>query len=223
MKAYKRVISIGAHPFDAEVMAGPMIIRQNKLGAKCTLAHVTTGRLERSDATEAEKQEYLTSLNNQIANAAKALGADVWQMNYISSKMPDVYEFVDTIANYLRAEKVDLVISHHLGTMHDRHYYTYKGVYEAVKKLRREGINIDLLYGENLEDLVGFIPTKYVLIDEEEVEQWFNALKKYDLYHGKINAIPYDAYYRTMGKVRGIEAGSAEFLKAYMHAGLIEY
>lgn len=220
---YKRVISIGGHPLDAEIMGGPMIINMNKKGAKSTLVHVTTGRLENKDATEQEKKDYLDLLESNISNAANALGADVWQMNYLSSNMPTMSEFVKVIADYLREEKADLVITHNLGTLHDRHYFTYRGVHEAVKILRREGQTIDLLYGENLEDLIGFTPTKYLYMSEEDVETWFNSLNQYDLFRGGVNVVPYVEYYTTMGRVRALEAGAPGFVKAFMHGGLIDY
>lgn len=223
MKTYKRVISIGGHPLDAELMGGPLCIRQHSLGAKCTLVHVTTGRLEKKDATKEENEIYLSKLNRQIDAVAKDLNCDVYKMNYISSQMPTMPEFIDVLKKYFKSEGADLVITHHIGTLHDRHYFTYKGTLEAVRQLRREGIDIDLLYGENLEDLVGFIPTMYLQLSEEEKNQWFSALKNYEIYNGGINTVPYDDYYRTMGKVRALEAGCPGFVKAYMHAGLVEY
>ncbi len=223
MKNYKRVVSIGGHPLDAELMGGPMALRMNARGAKSTMVHVTTGRLERKDASEAEKLQYLKDLDDQIKIVAKKLGCDVYQMNYVSSAMPTMAEFVDTIYNYLKKEEVDLVVTHHIGTMHDRHYYTHRGVSEAVKRLRREKVDIDLLYGENLEDLVGFVPTAYIQMPQAHVEQWFEALKNYEIFNGKVNTVPYLDYYTTMGRVRGIESGCPGFVKAYMHAGLVEY
>ncbi len=137
--------------------------------------------------------------------------------------MPTLAEFTQVIADYLRQEKADLVITHNLGTLHDRHYFTYRGVHEAVKRLRQEGQDIDLLYGENLEDLIGFTPTLYVKMGEEDVAAWFDALQQYDLFQGAVNVVPYDDYYRTMGRVRALEAGTPGFVKAFMHAGLVEY
>lgn len=223
MKDYKRVISIGGHPLDAELMGGPIILNLNKKGAKSTLMHVTTGRLEAKDATEEEKNKYLDDLKHQIQDVASTLGADVVELGYLSSNMPTMPEFVEVIKKYLREENADLVVTHHIGTLHDRHYYTYRGVHEAVKSLRKEGQKIDLLYGENLEDLVGFVPTKYLLMPTEDVDQWFTAVNKYQIYRGGVNVVPYDDYYRTMGKVRALEAGTPGFVKAYMHAGLVEY
>ncbi len=84
-------------------------------------------------------------------------------------------------------------------------------------------MEIDLLYGENLEDLVGFIPTKYLEMSNEDVDTWFTSLKHYDLFRGEISSVPYEDYYKTMGKVRGLESSCPNFVKAYMHAGLIDY
>lgn len=222
-KEYKRVISIGGHPLDAEIMGGAMLLKQNSKGAKTSLVHVTTGRLEDKNATEEQKKEYLDLLNKQIQEAAMALNSDVVCLNYLSSNMPTMPQFIDVIYEYLKKEDADLVVTHHMGTLHDRHFFTYKGVLEAVRRLRKEGKDIDLLYGENLEDLVGFVPTKYQLLNDDEKKQWFNALNKYDLYRGGVNIVPYDDYYRTMGRVRALEAMTPGFVKAYMHAGLVDY
>lgn len=222
-KQYKRVISIGAHPLDAELMGGPMCLHYNSRGAKSTMYHVTTGRLENKDATEEEKTAYLEGLNTQIKNVADHLGCDVIQKGYLSSNMPSETEFIKVVYDYLKEEQADLVITHHIGTMHDRHYYTHKCVTHAVKLLRNEGVSIDLFYGENLEDLVGFVPTKYLQLTTDEVEQWFNALGKYDIFNGGVNTVPYVDYYRTMGRVRGLESSCPGFVKAYMHAGQITY
>jgi len=106
--------------------------------------------------------------------------------------------------------------------MHPRHYYTHNTVKEAVKLCRLNGMNIKLLYGENCEDLVGFIPQAYYQLSKDEVETWFNALRKYEIFNGKVNDVPYYEYYSTMGKVRSMECGSRSFTKAYMYASLIE-
>lgn len=221
MSKYKRVVSVGAHPLDAELIGGPLMIRHQKKGAKCTMVHLTAGRLEYPNATEDEKQAYSQKLEDEIENAAKEMGCDSYAMNYISSEMPKTAQFINILVDYFTKEGVDLVITHSRGTLHPRHYYTYETVSEAVKKMRLNGINIDLLYGENCEDLIGFIPTKYILMDEDEKDIWFQGLRKYEIFNGKVNDVPYFDYYNAMGTIRAIEAGTHGFAKAYMHAGLI--
>ena len=74
MEIAKRVVSIGAHSLDAELLGGPLVIKYAKQGSRCTLIHVTQGRLEDPNAAEEEKQAYLKSLLDQNQRAAKALG-----------------------------------------------------------------------------------------------------------------------------------------------------
>lgn len=41
MSEVKRVVSIGAHSLDAELLGGPLFVKYSKQGAKCTCMHVT--------------------------------------------------------------------------------------------------------------------------------------------------------------------------------------
>lgn len=222
MAKYNRIISVGGHPLDAELMGGPMMIKYAGQGAICTFVHVTKGRLTDATATEKEKNAYEEALNNEMKNAAAAMGCDSFNMNYISAELPGAEEFTKIIADYLRKEKADCVITHARGTLHPRHYYTYEAVTQAVRILHEEGNPIQLYYGENCEDLIGFTPTVYVRMKEQEVATWFKGLQSYKIFNGKINDVPYYDYYHSMGTVRAIEAGSHGFVKAYMHGALID-
>ena len=222
MATLKRIVSIGAHSLDAELMGGPLMLKYAKEGAHCTFIHVTQGRLEDPAATEEEKASYLQSLLEQNQRAAKALGGDTIWLGYVSSSMPSTEEFAARLERYFEEEKVDLVITHWRGSMHPRHINTHDAVTAAVKNLRRKGNPIRLMYGETFEDLVGFLPQAYFVINEEEKEQWFQGLKEYQVFNGGINDFPYIPYYTTNGKVRQIECGSDGFTVNYMYASLIE-
>ena len=217
MNNIKHILSIGGHPLDAELMGGPLSLFLQRTGTKSSFMHVTTGRLEKSDSTKEEQIEYLENLNTQIKKVAKGLNGEAIQLNYISSNMPFLDEFIEYLKQFIKHNEVDLVVTHNSGTLHDRHYYTYDGVTKAVLQLQKEGYKIDLLYGENLEDLVHFSPTLYVELNDDEVKRWFEALENYDVFKGKVNSVPYLDYYTTMGRVRGLESGSSKFIKAYMH------
>lgn len=222
MAKYNRIVSIGAHPLDAELMGGPMLIKYAGQGAGCTFVHVTKGRLTDITATEEEKKAYEDALNDEIKSAAAAMGCDSFSMNYVSAELPSVEEFTKIILEYLRKEKVDCVITHARGTLHPRHYYTYEAVTQAVRILHEEGNPIQIYYGENCEDLIGFTPTVYVSMSEQKVETWFEGLQNYKIFNGKVNDVPYYNYYLSMGAVRAIEAGCHGFVKAYMHGALVD-
>lgn len=222
MSEVKRVVSIGAHSLDAELMGGPLILKYAKEGAHCTCLHVTQGRLEDPNATKEECDAYLQQLLDQNDRAAKALGADCLWLGYVSSNMPSKEEFAARLEKYFVDEKVDLVITHWRGSMHPRHINTYDAVTLAVKNLREKGSHIRLMYGETFEDLVGFIPQAYFVLSDSEVEQWFSALKEYTVFRGGVNDFPYLQYYPTNLKVRQIESNSSGKTVCYMYASLIE-
>lgn len=218
----KRVVSVGAHSLDAELMGGPLFIKYAKQGAKCTCVHVTQGRLEDPNATKEECDAYLKKLLQQNDEAASHLGADSLWLGYVSSNMPSMEEFRDRMIEYFVEEKVDLVITHWRGSMHPRHINTHDAVVNAVKRLREQGSQIKLVYGETFEDLVGFIPQSYFMLDDAEQKQWFDALKTYTVFNGGVNDFPYIPYYTTNLKVRQIESNASQKCVCYMHASLIE-
>jgi LmbE family N-acetylglucosaminyl deacetylase len=222
MSEIKRVISVGAHSLDAELLGGPLLLKYAKQGAHCTLVHVTQGRLEDPSATADARAAYLEELLNQNKRAADRLGADSLWLGYVSSGMPSIEEFRERMEQYLVEEKADLVITHWRGSMHPRHINTHDAVTGAVKHLREQGNPLRLLYGETFEDLVGFIPQAYFGLEEAEKEQWFSALKEYQVFRGEVNDFPYIPYYTTNGKVRAIESGSRRFTVCYMYASLVE-
>ena len=222
MSIIKRVVSIGAHSLDAELLGGPLMIKYAKEGAHCTFIHVTQGRLEDPNATDEEKNLYLKDLLKQNERAANDLGGDTIWLGYVSNNMPSLEEFSDRMERYFIDEKVDLVITHWRGSMHPRHINTHDAVTTAVKRVREKGSNIRLVYGETFEDLVGFIPQAYFVLNEEEVKQWYCGLKQYQVFQGKVNTFPYQEYYPTNGRVRQIESNSSGYTVTYMYASLIE-
>lgn len=222
MSKIKRVVSIGAHSLDAEILGGPIMLKYAREGAKCTYIHVTQGRLEDPNATEKEKEDYLKELLNQNQRAASKLGGDTIWLGYVSSNMPSLEEFAARLERYFAEEEVQLVITHWRGSMHPRHINTHDAVVTAVKRLREKGNSIKLVYGENFEDLVGFVPQAYFKLEQDEVDQWYSGLREYSVFQGEINDFPYLPYYTTIGKVRQIESNNSGYTVAYMYASLIE-
>lgn len=221
MKKIKRIVSVGAHSLDAELMGGPLFIKYGEQNAKCTCIHVTQGRLEDPNATKDECERYLQSLLQQNADAAKILNADSLWLGYVSNQMPSIEVFKKRLMNYFTEEAVDLVITHWRGSMHPRHINTHDAVTGAIKALNELGNPIKLVYGETFEDLVGFIPQAYFVLTDQQVKQWFEALNVYTVFRGKVNDFPYQSYYPTNLKVRQIESNSSGKTVCYMHASQI--
>ena len=222
MRNYQRIISFGGHPLDAELQGGPMVIRYAKKGALCTFVHVTKGRLTDPSATEQQKTAYEDSLLKEMKKCDEKMGGSCLQLDYTSSTLPAKETFVKLTVDYLKQEKADCVIAHARGTLHPRHYYVYETVTEAVRLLRNEGVDIDLYYGENCEDLSGFSPSVYLKQSQEELDQWFDALRCYTIFNGGVNNMPYYEFYHAMAIIHAVEAGVNPYVKAYMKAPFAE-
>lgn len=215
----KRVISIGAHSLDAELMGGLALIQYAKQGAKCTFVHVTRGERGHKTLTQEEYGEQLLKENKK---AAEAMGCDSHWMGYLAGRIPEESIFVADLVKYIKSEGVDLIITHFGGSLHPRHVDTHVAVTHAVRKLQAEGYPVKLYYGENCEDLIGFLPQVYIEYSEEEVEKWIKGLNEYEIFRGGVNDMPYMNYYRTSLKIRQVEADTKLPTRGYMYATSVE-
>ena len=223
----KHIMVFGAHTLDAELMGGPAVAKYSKEGYKGTFVHITRG--ERGNPNKAP-EEYGKQLEKEMVEVAKALGGEAYWMGYVAGKLPNEDKIKMDICNLIREKKPNIVITHWRGSLHPRHILTHDAVVEAVKMAADENIKTEyeafkvshLYFGENCEDLNGFIPEIYIDI-AEEFEQWINALKNYELFRGGVLTVPYEDYYTTISKIRGIEIGE-KLCKAYMvHPSLHDY
>ncbi|AHI56173.1 PIG-L deacetylase family protein [Listeria ivanovii] len=211
----KRVVSIGAHALDAELMGGPYLIKAASRGDKCTFVHMTRG--ERGNKAK-DPAEYGKQLEKEMQAVAKQMGTDAFWIGYPAGNLPAGEQIIADWMTYLRKEKVTTVITHWRGSLHPRHVLCHDTVTEAVVRLRKEGQNIDLYYGENCEDLNGFISQLYVPFDEEILQTWLRGLREYELFRGGVLSVPYYDYYTTISKIRAIEQSIESYAKTLMHS-----
>ncbi len=231
MERQLHVMVFGAHAFDAEVMAAPVLAKYVKHGHRGTIVHLTRG--ERGHPTK-PPEVYGPQLEREMKEAAAVLGCNVIWMGYKAGAIPTSEGIMLDICDLIRREKPDYVITHWRGSVHPRHTSTHENVVGGVRFAGAESVQRELpphrvrglYFGENCEDLDGFVPNTYIDITET-YDQWFEALAKYELltpkfrerdHEGKeIEAFPYEAYYRTMAIVRGHEVGF-RYAKAFMSA-----
>jgi len=210
------LVVIGAHAMDAEVMAGGLIAKVTKLGHKATIIHMTRG--ERGHPFK-KPQEFAEQLDQEMIEAAQALGATVKWLGYPAGSLPIAAEVSDKIFHIIMEINPTHIITHWRGSWHPRHISTHYNVLNAVKKaIWEEQFQLKgLYYGENCEDLNGFNPTIYIDISDVK-DIWFNALTKYELFRLSLkntNIIPYAGYYNIISKIRGFEAG-VPYAQAFM-------
>ncbi len=216
------VMTIGAHALDAELMGGPVAIKYTREGHKATFVHITRG--ERGNKKKSP-EEYARQLNKEMPKVAEAMGATSHWMGYPAGKLPSSEQMQMDLCKLLRQEEPDIVITHWRGSLHPRHVLTHDIVLEAIKMAADADVDtgqkthaVEYVYfGENCEDLDGFIPQVYIEI-EDTFRQWFEAMAYYELFRANVANVPYQDYYRTMATIRAVEIGSQKLSKAYMVA-----
>lgn len=198
-----RLVVVGAHAMDAEVMAGGLVAIHTAAGGEAWLLHLSRGEGSYTGKTSAEAA---SQLDAEMAEAARLLGAGVRWLGFRSGPIPlsDAKAAIQTALADLAPE---VVVTHWRGSWHPRHVITHQATLLALQAV--SGVR-ELLFGENCEDLDGFRPTSYFDIIGG-VERWFQALSSYELYRTSISldgsGIPYHSYYRAAARNRGFESG----------------
>lgn len=216
------VMTIGAHALDAELMGGAVGIKYAREGHDTTYVHITRG--ERGHRYKSS-EEYGKQLDIEIPKVAEALGGRAIWTGYVAGQLPSQEQIQMDLCEIIRKERPDIVITHWRGSLHPRHVLTHDAVLEAVKMAANDKIKTEsplhqvnyVFFGENCEDLNGFIPQIYIDI-EDSFEQWFEALSNYELFSSGMANVPYRDYYRTMATMRAIEVGNQKLSKAFMIA-----
>ncbi|MDY0406491.1 PIG-L family deacetylase [Virgibacillus sp. 179-BFC.A HS] len=197
-------------------------MKYTKEGHMASFVHITRGERGNKKKTP---EEYGKQLEKEMPKVASAMGAKSIWMGYVAGQLPSQEKIQLDLCKLLREEKPDIVITHWRGSLHPRHIMTHDAVLEAVKmaadsnvKTGQEPHKVDYVYfGENCEDLNGFIPQVYINI-EETFDQWFEAVSHYELFRANEANVPYQDYYRTMATIRAVEVGNQRLSKAYMIA-----
>lgn len=217
----KHMIIFGAHALDAELMGGPAAIKYVADGNTAKFIHLTRG--ERNPHKDPE--QFGPQIEIEMQEVAAAMNAAAEWMGYPGGHFPSNETVLNDMVKMIRSEKPTVVITHWSGSLHPRHTLTHELVNEAVKLSEDSKYDTGqephkvsfLFYGENCEDLNGYIPQIYIEI-EDILEQWMGAVKKYELFSGEIANVPYEDYYRSMATIRAIEAGNQKMSKTYMLA-----
>lgn len=220
MSSNNHLVVCGAHALDAEVMAGGIIAKYSGTSHKITILHMTRG--ERGHPTK-NSDNFASQLDEERERVAREFSVDQSWMGYPAGELPLNEKTIGDIKEKLAKLNPTNIVTHWRGSWHPRHVNTHYIVQRAVKDLqksKREFALRGLYYGENCEDLAGFDPDMYISLSSDNVESWFKALKKYELFRLSEKtpmevSIPYSDYYGSMVRVRGLEIG-VTFAQAFM-------
>jgi len=141
----RRILTVFAHPDDAEALAGGTLLLWAREGAAITLCLVTDGDKGSHDSQEARETIVARRKKEQQA-AAKVLGAELLWLGWEDGIVTPTLELRRELVRVIRAVKPDLVLTHD-PTMWFRHGHyinhpdhravgqaVVEALYPAVKK-----------------------------------------------------------------------------------------
>jgi N-acetylglucosamine malate deacetylase 1 len=213
-----KLMVVGAHAGDGEVMAGPLVAQHTADGGKATLLHLTLG--ERGHPF-LPGPRYGVQKREEARAAASVLGADVRILDFSDGERAASQEAKHALAQIMVGERPDVVITHGGGSFHRDHAACHEIVSEAVFYAgladlwpgRPRHIVKAVYVAENWEDQRGFAPDLYIDTSRGHAT-WLEALRCYELFRGGLSTFPYVRYYEALAVVRGAESGT-DYAKAF--------
>lgn len=214
-----RLLVIGAHAFDAEVMAGGLVATVCDKGGSALLTHMTLG--EQGHRTLAPRT-YAEQKRTEATEAAKILGADAEFLDYQDTRVPVDDSVALAVCDVIRSWKPSIVVSHWRGSWHKDHRAAYRATvdglfFAALPTVERADDSHSpslVLFAENWEDHEGFTPHLFVDISTG-FERWMEALRCYELGRGELAAFRYLDYYESLARLHGCVAG-VSYAEAFM-------
>ena len=219
---FPRVVAFGAHAFDVEVTAGGLLAKLGRQGSHITIVHMTLG--ESGHRAPGQTSTYASQKREEAKRSAALLGAGVRVLEYPDARLPNDDDAKLAVCDLIREMRPDLVLTHWEGSWHKDHRNAHELVmdglfFAGLPSLERErpacGVRA-VLYPENWEDPVGFVPRHYEDITDV-YQQWLEAIDVYAISHGGFAGFPYRDYYTSLARVRGCEIG-VRYAEAFMTA-----
>lgn len=162
-----RVMAVGAHPDDLEILCGGTLAKYAGLGHEVTMAHVLNGdkghyKLRREELARIRKQE--------AEEAARTIGAEILSLDLPDAELFANLENRKLVIDLIREARPDLIITHAPGDYCSDHTVTSQLVCEAsfysaaplLETSRAAHDKIPPVFFMDTVAGMGFLPTEYV-------------------------------------------------------------
>jgi len=219
-----RVLAIGAHPDDLEILCGGTLARFAGRGDPVTMLVMSDGSAGHAQIAAPE----LAAIREREARAAAAvIGAELVWLG-----LPDEFVFNDEptrrrLLDAIRAARPDLILTHAPVDYHPDHVATHRAVFDASFVMGLPNVQTPspphpgvapLFYFDTLAGQ-GFLPTEYVDISEtfavkREMLRQHASQVEWLQYHDGIDIV---AFMETVARFRGLQCG-AEYAEGFQHA-----
>ncbi len=123
-----RVLVLGAHPDDAEVFAGGLVVRHCRLGSDVKIVSVTDGR---SGHYQIPPEHLVVMRRREAASAGKRVGAEYVTWDFHDGTLEPTIEVRQAIIREIRTFQPDLVLTHRPCDYHPDHRAVGQAVQDA--------------------------------------------------------------------------------------------
>ncbi|GAA0979895.1 hypothetical protein GCM10009555_045500 [Acrocarpospora macrocephala] len=209
---HRTVLAVGGHIGDMDLTAGPALAKLIDDGDRAILLACTYG--ERGHP-HLSPSEYRIQKIREGEQFAADIGAEFRVLDYSDGFLPDNDEAANQIADIIRAEKPDTVITHWRKSIHRDHERAAILVERARflaslpvdSPLGRHGVK-QILHADNWEDAEGFSPDLYIPIPAAAFQRWRAAIEKQAFARGETYGFRYLDYYTAMMTAKGCLAST---------------
>ncbi|WP_214411897.1 PIG-L deacetylase family protein [Sphaerisporangium fuscum] len=208
----RTVLAVGGHIGDMDLTAGPTLAKLIGEGDRAIILACTYGERGHPRLSPGEYRVQKVREGEQFASD---IGAEFRVLDYSDGFLPDDDEAANQIADIIRAEKPEIVITHWHKSIHRDHERTAILVERARflaslpvdSPLGRHGVK-QILHADNWEDAEGFEPDLYVPIPEDAFQRWRAAIQNQAFARGETYGFRYIDYYTAMMTAKGCLAGT---------------
>jgi len=123
-----RVLVLGAHPDDAEVAAGGLLVRHRQLGSVVRIISVTDGR---SGHHHTQPDELVGIRREEARKSGELIGAENFTWNFPDGSLQADLNVRSAIIREIRAFKPDVVLTHRTNDYHPDHRAVGQAVQDA--------------------------------------------------------------------------------------------
>lgn len=207
----RTVLAVGGHIGDMDLTAGPTLAKMVLDGDRAIILACTYGERGHPKLTP---DEYRPQKIREGEQFAADIGAEFRVLDYSDGFLPDDDEAASQIADVIRAEKPDTIITHWTRSIHRDHeraaMITERARFLASLPLEhplpRHGVS-QFLHADNWEDAEGFVPDLYVPIPDAAFERWRAAIQNQAFARGETYGFRYIDYYEALMTVKGCLVG----------------
>lgn len=204
-----RILAIGAHIGDPELMTGPYLCQKLLEGNTCQIVALTAGERGNPNLPPAT---YRRQKLKEAHEFAEKLGIQY----EVFVENSDAYlnmteELVQSVESLIINNEVDEVITHWRGSFHPDHRATHEVVSKAVLRINvnRYGFaDVKLRYAENWEDMESFNKDELVEISDEAFSLWADSIKHEEFVYGGFSKFRHLEYYSALMTLRGCLNGT---------------